>query len=472
MSNTNHSTISLKTNLAILATAFLSFAGVLIETSMNVTFPELAREMHVSLNLIQWITTGYLLVVTMTMSTTAFLLKRYPVKRIFIAASTLFILGDVLSLFAPAFPILLLGRLIQAGSTGLAMPMMYQVIFALIPKRRIGTYVGIASMVISLAPALGPTYGGALSSLLSWRYIFIVILPFVILTLLLGTRTLTLQPQGVTKRFDFLALGLLAVTLFAFVWATNQLGSAHGQLLPWLLPCLIGLVSLALFVWTNNHGNTQLLSLHPLKVPSISMNAIVYMMLMFVNIGISFVIPIYAEVVFHVTPLVAGLILLPGSIIGGAISPVAGFAYDRYGAFKPILTGMIIFTTATFLFSISSAWATPVYFMLLFTLLRIGMNLAFANLLSNAQALAPVTQSADVNSLFNMLQQYAGSVGTSLLASGLALYQHQAHGAAAQITATIRGGHLDYTLLFVIAVLITILAFTNWHLQSKSAPHA
>ncbi|USS88901.1 MFS transporter [Fructilactobacillus cliffordii] len=467
MSATPAEKIPLKTNLAILAAAFLSFSGVLLETSMNVTFPELAKELNVSLDTIQWITTGYLLVVTITMSTTAFLLKRYPVKRIFAISSLLFVIGDLLSVLAPNFPVLLAGRLIQAGSTGLAMPMMYQVIFALIPKRRIGTYVGIASMVVSLAPALGPTYGGALSSLLSWRYIFIVILPFILLTFWLGSKTLDLQPQGVQKHFDFVALGWLAITLFSFVWATNQLGSAHGTILPWLIPLLIGLCSLTLFVWTNNHGNTQVLSLHPLKNSSISLNAIVYMMLMFVNIGISFVIPIYSEVVFHVTPLAAGLILLPGSIIGGAISPVAGFAYDRYGAFKPILSGMILFTIATFCFSISSKWATPMAFMLLFSLLRIGMNMAFANLLSNSQAIAPVRQSADVNSLFNMLQQYAGSLGTSLLASGLAFYQNQAHGANAQMAATIQGGHLDYTLLFVIAVIITILAFTNWRLQRK-----
>ncbi|USS88012.1 MFS transporter [Fructilactobacillus hinvesii] len=471
MSNSEQPKIPLTTNLAILAAAFLSFAGVLLETSMNVTFPELAKELGVSLDTIQWITTGYLLVVTITMSTTAFLLKRDSVKRLFIISSALFVIGDLLSVLAPSFPVLLAGRLIQAGSTGLSMPMMYQVIFALIPKRRIGTYVGIASMVVSLAPALGPTYGGALSSLLSWRYIFIVILPFVLLNFFLGTHNLKLKPQGIQKHFDFISLAFLAVTLFSFVWATNQLGSAHGTVLPWLIPLLIGCCTLALFIWTNNHGNTQVLSLHPLKNASISINAIVYMMLMFVNIGISFVIPIYSEVVFHVTPLAAGLILLPGSIIGGAISPVAGLAYDRYGAFKPILSGMVLFTIATFCFSISSSWATPMAFMFLFILLRAGMNMAFANLLSNSQSLAPMQQSADVNSLFNMLQQYAGSLGTSILASGLAFYQNQAHGPAAQIAATIQGGHLDYSLLFVIAGVITILAFTNWNRQRKLGFH-
>lgn len=107
--------MTLKNKLAILATALLSFCGVLLETSMNVTFPELSKIFSVSLDKVQWITTGYLLVVTITMSTTAFLLKKYPIKNLFLLATTFFIIGDFLSMIAPNFNLLLLGRLIQAG---------------------------------------------------------------------------------------------------------------------------------------------------------------------------------------------------------------------------------------------------------------------------------------------------------------------------------------------------------------------
>ncbi|WP_225361581.1 MFS transporter [Fructilactobacillus lindneri] len=402
--------VSTQSKLAILATALLSFVGVLLETSMNVTFPELAKIFNVPLDTIQWITTGYLLLTTITMSTTAFLLKKFPIKKVFMSAALLFIIGDFLSMIAPNFAILLIGRLIQAGATGLSMPMMYQVIFITVPRRKTGTYVGIASMVISLAPALGPTYGGAMSSLLSWRFIFVAVLPIALVTFWIGIKNININPLGIKKHFDFLALALMSITFFSFVWAANRFGTKGASLISCIAPIIIGLITLGLFLRVNNHGVSQLISFSPMKIPAVSMDAITYMLLMFINIGISFVIPIYAESVLHVTPLTAGLILLPGSIVGGITSPISGMVYDRWGAFKPILTGMLVLTFATFLFSISSSWATPVKLTILFTLLRLGINMAFSNTISNAQANAPLKASADINSIFNMLQQYAGSL--------------------------------------------------------------
>ncbi|KRK58263.1 MFS transporter [Fructilactobacillus fructivorans] len=461
------SKVSLKTKIAILATALLSFCGILLETSMNVTFPELSQIFHISLNLVQWISTGYLLVVTITMATTAYLLKRFSLKKIFVFAVLAFIVGDVLCAIAPNFWLLLIGRLIQAAATGLSLPMMYQIIFAEVPRPKIGFYTGIASMVISIAPALGPTYGGTLSSLLSWRYIFIIAFPIVLITLFIGLKSIDLQAPGISKRFDFISFALLIVTLFSFVWGANQFGVKGATFMSGLIPIIIGLITLGLFIYLNGHGDSQLMSLHPLKIPTVSLNAVNYFLLMFINIGASFVIPIYAETVLHSSAMVAGLILLPGSIIGGVTSPFAGGVYDRFGAFKPIITGMVLLTIAMFLFSTMTAMFSTIILMLLFALLRFGFNCAFSCTITNAQETAPQSDSADVNSLFNMLQQYAGSIGTSVLATIYAFNQNQAHDAAQYVAKTIMGGHMDFLLLFVLAVAGLILTLVNWTIQRK-----
>lgn len=463
----NYESISLKNKLAILATALLSFCGILLETSMNVTFPELSKIFSVSLDKVQWITTGYLLVVTITMSTTAFLLKKYPIKNLFLVAATFFIIGDLLSMVAPNFNLLLLGRLIQAGATGISMPMMYHVIFTTVPRQKIGTYVGICSMVISMAPALGPTYGGALSSLVSWRYIFVIILPIAIFTVILGAKNINLKPQGSKKRFDFVALILMAITFFAFVWSANQFGMKGATALNWLIPAVIGIVALISFLAVNRHGNSELVSFAPLKKQAVSLDAITYMSLMFINIGISFVIPIYAEIVYGVSPLTAGLILLPGSIVGGITSPISGMIYDRFGAFKPILSGICLVFIAMLLFNITESWTTSLSLTLLFTLLRLGINLSFSNTISNAQANAPMSQTADISSIFNMLQQYAGSFGTTLLASVIALHQNQATTPLEFKQKTQIGGNLDYLILLILATIVAAITFYNWYAQSR-----
>lgn len=459
--------MTLKNKLAILATALLSFCGVLLETSMNVTFPDLAKLLNVSLDKIQWITTGYLLVVTITMSTTAFLLKKYPIKNLFLVAATFFIIGDLLSLFAPNFSVLLVGRLVQAGATGISMPMMYHVIFTTVPKQKIGTYVGICSMVISMAPALGPTYGGALASLASWRYIFVIILPVALFTILLGAKTIALKPLGTKKRFDFIALLLMAVTFFLFVWAANQSGMKDATITSWLLPSCLGIITLIVFLLVNHHGDSELISFLPMKNLAVGLDAFTYMSLMFINIGISFVIPIYAEIVYGVSPLTAGLILLPGSILGGITSPISGMIYDRFGAFKPILSGVCLLWLAMLLFNLTESWTTSLSLTLLFTLLRLGINLSFSNTISNAQANAPLSQTADISSIFNMLQQYAGSLGTTILASVIAFHQNQATTHLEFIQKTKVGGDLDYLLLLGLATVIAIVTFYNWRFQAR-----
>lgn len=179
-------TVPVKTKVSILAAGLLSFIGILVETSMTVTFPTLMRTMHVSLATVQWLTTAYLLLVTIVMSSTAFVLKRFTFRRLFFFADLMSLAGTITAMVAPNFALLLAGRMLQAVATGIATPLMFQLVFTRIPFKQIGLWTGLASVIVSLAPALGPTYGGILTSLWSWRAIFIGILPVLVAATLLG----------------------------------------------------------------------------------------------------------------------------------------------------------------------------------------------------------------------------------------------------------------------------------------------
>ena len=148
--------------LAIISVALLAAGGIMIETAMNVTFPKLTQVFHTSLNNIQWVTTAYLLAVTVTMTTSAYLTNRFGARRIWLTANLLFIGGTICAGFANSLAILLLGRVLEGIAAGLAMPLMFNLVLSLIPKPKIGVWMGIGAMVISLAPSFGPTYGGAL----------------------------------------------------------------------------------------------------------------------------------------------------------------------------------------------------------------------------------------------------------------------------------------------------------------------
>ena len=151
------------TNLAIFACAILAFCGVLLETAMNVTFPTLVTQFHTNLNAVRWVTTGYLLAVAATMIITGFIESRLKTTTLVWSALSLFILGGVVCALSVNLQILLLGRLIQGLATGLIMPLVFALIMTKIPHAKQGRYVGVAGMLIALAPSLGPSYGGLIT---------------------------------------------------------------------------------------------------------------------------------------------------------------------------------------------------------------------------------------------------------------------------------------------------------------------
>lgn len=454
----------LRVYLAIGSVALLTFVGILNETSMNVTYPMLSSQFGVSLDVVQWITTGYLLMVTITMGTTAYLLRQFQARWVHLAAVTFFIIGDLLCAVTPNFPLLLTGRIIQAIATGLATPIMFHLIFTEIPRERIGAMTGFAGMVISFAPALGPTYGGIVSEALSWRMIFWILLPLALLSLVGGQLYIRSQPLGNDKRFSYASLITLAVALIGVISAATSIGEGGFGARFWVAT-FVALLFFAIFVYVNNHGQSELFDLHVFKIPSLRLSTLTYFNLQFTNIGISLVIPIYLQYVLHSSAVVAGLVLLPGTLVGAFTSPIAGSLADRQGFAKPVITGGLLLIIGTLCFGIFQPRLTPWLVMLFFMILRLGFNMAFSNTISNASMLVDPQNAPDVNSIFNMVQQFAGSLGTSLLASIIAIFQKGSGGSF--VARTYMGGRFDFYLLVVIAVITFIAMAVNYRWQAS-----
>ncbi|MCI1975606.1 MAG: MFS transporter [Limosilactobacillus sp.] len=444
--------------------ALLTFVGILNETAMNVTYPELVRIFNVSIGVVQWITTGYLLMVTIVMGTTAYLLRQYPARRLALVAVLMFVVGDVIGACAVNFPLLLVARLIQATATGLSTPILFHLIFTEIPANQKGIMTGFAGMVISFAPAIGPTYGGIVSETMSWRMIFWLILPLALVSLVVGQLTIRNQPIGNTKRFSYLSLLLLSLALITVIYSMSLIGN-NGLTGPfWLFLC-IGLFLALLFIYVNNHGRSQLLNLSIFRVVPIRLSTITYFNLQFINIGISLVIPVYMQYVLHSSAMVAGLVLLSGSLVGALLAPFGGRWADQQGYAQPVTTGSVLLVIGALCFIIFQAELTAITVTIFFLILRIGFNLAFPNTISNASMLVEQENSSDVNSVFNMVQQFAGSMGTGLLASLISYFQKQTTGSAAQRTMV--GGRLDYLIVTCLAILTFITVVCNYQIQRK-----
>ncbi|KKX44011.1 MFS transporter [Lactiplantibacillus plantarum subsp. plantarum] len=447
------STVTLKTKLAILSVGLLSFVGILVETSMNVTFPTLIKTMRVSLDTVQWLTTGYLLLTTIVMSTTAYVLKRFNPKPLFLFAALVCLLGGILCWLAPNFSVLLTGRLLQAVATGISIPLMFQLIFTYVPRNQLGTYTGLASVIVSLAPALGPTYGGILTSVWSWRAIFVGIVPLLALLAILGAFNISGKALGVgDKKFDYLGAILLAITFTSLLFTFNNAGT-HGWLSPnFGLWCLWSIVMIGAMVTYAIKGRRQLIDYSILKLPILRLRLFNYFGLQFINIGLSFVLPLFAQTVLGASAMTAGLMMLPGAIVGAITGPIAGRIYDKQGPTTLLTFSAIMASAALLLFWLTTDYFTVIIMAVIYALLRVGFNTGFGTAISDGSTRVPLPQKSDQNSMFSMMQQYAGSIGTSIMSAVITGYEiHHP-----TVTGTIMGSKLDFLLLFVLAIAILI----------------
>ncbi|GEN48210.1 MFS transporter [Ligilactobacillus pobuzihii] len=452
--------------MSITAAAMLSFLGILVETSLNVAFPTLTKEFNVTLGTMQWVTSGYLLMVTIIMSTTGFLTKKFNTRSLFTVAIIFNLLGTLMCATAQVFPVLLVGRLLQAVATGISTPVMYHLVMSLVPQSKLGTYMGIAAMIISLAPALGPTYGGTMDAFWSWRGIFIVVLPLLLLTAWIGEKNIRLTARGTKEKFDWVGVILLSLAFFALSTAFANAGNYGfgGGHFGWMLGAfVIGVVLLALHF---HFSKRQILNFKLLLKPLISLRWLNFFILQFINIGISFVIPIFAENYFGSSAFVAGLILLPGALVGAAVSPFAGRLYDKHGAFLPLMISSVALIVGTSLYFTMTPVLGVVSTTLIYIFLRGGFNFGFSNSMSDASTQVPPEQKADINSLFNTFQQYAGSFGTSVLSAVISAQQMKSDNSLAILTA--QGSHIDYGILLILALASLGTVFLAQHLLTRN----
>ena len=189
--------------VAVVAAGIMSFAGVVVETAVNISFPTLMREFGVSTSLVQWMTTICLLTISLTVPLSAYLKRRFKTKHLFVFANLTFTCGLLIDIFAPNFGLLLLGRLVQGIGTGVALPLMFNIILDWVPQNRVGTMMGVGTMITGIAPAIGPTYGGLLVNSLGWRWIFIFLLPLLIASLVMRLFTIRQQTSCTRPRFDW-----------------------------------------------------------------------------------------------------------------------------------------------------------------------------------------------------------------------------------------------------------------------------
>ncbi|MDN4173279.1 MDR family MFS transporter [Nocardioides sp. SOB77] len=454
-----------------------AFIVILNETIMGVALPELMREFAVPAATAQWLTTAFLLTMAVVIPVTGFLLTRFPLRRVFMAAMISFAAGTLIAALAPTFAVLVAARVVQAVGTALMMPLLITTILTIVPAERRGRMMGTISIVISVAPAIGPTISGIVLDQLDWRWMFWLVLPVAVVSLALGTawvRNVT-EPRAIPV--DVLSVVLSALAFGGLIYGLSSIGeSAAGHTpVPVWLPLVVGGAALAAFVARQlTLRERALLDLRTFATRTFSVAVLLVAVSMMALFGTLILLPIYLQGVLGLTTLETGLVLLPGGLTMGLLAPFVGRLFDRVGPRPLVAPGAAVTSVALWCLSTFDAGTSQGTVVGIHVLMSIGLALMFTPLMTSALGSLPPHLYSHGSATVSTLQQVAGAAGTALFVTVMTRRSvSETEAGASVVQATAEGVHaaLFYGgVISAVGVLVALLVRGTASTQPADQP--
>lgn len=458
-----------------------AFVVILNETVMGVAIPHLMGDLGITASAAQWLTTGFLLTMAVVIPVTGFLLQRVRSRVLYLTAMSLFTAGTALAVVAPGFGVLLVARVVQASGTAIMMPLLITTVMTLVPPTVRGRTMGNISVVIAVAPAIGPTISGLVLEHLSWRFLFVVVLPVAVAVLVLGARRMRDVTEPRATRLDVVSVVLSAVGFGGLVFGLSHLGEGGGSgAAVSAASIVVGVVVTGLFVLRQvqlqrregsdeGSGPGVLLDLRTFRTPTFAVSVVMFVVSMMALFGTIILLPLLMQTVLGLSVLASGLLLLPGGLVMGLAAPHVGRAYDRVGPRPLLVPGTALVAAVLWVMTAVVSTTTPWWLLLvLHVALSAGLALVFTPLFTASLGSLPPHLYSHGSAVVSTVQQVAAAAGiavfvatmTSVAASGVA-------SGADPVAATADG---IATALLIGAVVASLAVVTAFFVRGGAAP--
>ena len=407
-------TQSIKTTPILVSFLIAGFIGLFNETALNMALGNLIQVFNISSSTVQWLTTGYLLTLGILVPISGLLIQWFSTRQLFITSLVFSLIGTIIAALAPSFGVLLLARVIQAIGTGLLLPLMFNTVLLIYPIHRRGATMGLMGLVIMFAPAIGPTISGLIIEYLSWHWIFWVCLPFFVLALLSGI-TYMQNVSTITKpKIDVLSIILSTIGFGGIVYGFSSAGENGWGSSIVISTITVGLLALALFSLRQVKMNKPMIDLRVFKYPMFTLGLLTVFVAFMVILSSMILLPLYLQVGLGLAGFSAGLVLLPGGVLNGIMSPVTGRIFDRYGPRGLVLPGFIIMIVMLWLLSKVTTETSILMVIVLHSFLMVGVSMVMMPAQTNGLNQLPKALYPDGTALMNTLQQVSGAIGTAV----------------------------------------------------------
>ncbi len=445
-----------------------AFVMILNETILSVGLRDLTVDLRVPTTTVQWLTSGFLLTMAVVIPTTGFLLERFSPRQVFLFSLSAFSLGTLVSALAPGFALLMTGRVVQACGTAVMLPLLMTTVMRLVLPERRGATMGTITIVIAVAPAIGPTIGGAVLSL-GWRWMFWIVLPLAIAALVTGALLLRLDGERRRVPLDVPSVLLSAIGFGGLLYGLSAGGEQAGAepLVPGWVPVVAGVAALAVFVWRQLRLQRQdraLLDLRPFTHRSFVVALVLTALLFVCLIGAAAImLPLYLQTVLHASAFVSGLAMLPGGLVLGLLGRPVGALFDKVGGRPLVIPGAAAMAASLWLFAVLGPDSPLIAVIGIHVLMMAGLGLMMTPLFTESLGVLPGHLYSHGSAILSTLQQVAGALGTAMFVTIATLGSHDTT-AGSPDAAGLRAA-------FIVAGIVGLLAFAgSWLIRRGPAP--
>lgn len=392
-----------------------AFIGLFSETALNMALTNIMEDFIVSAATAQWLTTGYLLTLGILVPVSALLIRWFSTRQLVVVSFTLSIIGSIIAALAPTFSMLLIGRIVQALGTGILLPLMMNVILVIFPIYKRGMVMGLMGLVITTAPAVGPTIAGLIVDALDWSYIFWLSLLLYVIILIFGLKQIDNVSTITKPKIDVLSIVLSTLGFGGLIYSLSSIAEKSITTPIVYSSLLVGIIALALFIMRQLTMKTPMINLHVFKYPMFTLGIIQLFIGMLLILSTAILLPLYLKGSLLYSAAVAGLILLPGSVLNAALAPVVGKNFDKVGAKKLLPIGFILTFIGAVLF-VSTITADVAIWKIIVSNMVFFAGVAFIIMPAQTNGLNQLPRQlySDGSAVMNTLQQIAGAAGTAV----------------------------------------------------------
>lgn len=398
----------------VIATILLlaSFISLMSQTMIITALPVIETEMHQSLEVVQWLTTGYTLLIGIITPLSANLYEKYNNRSFYLAIIGIFVIGTVVGCLATNFWSLLVARLIQAAAGGLLVSFQMTTLVSIYSPEKRGMIMGLSSLVVSFGPAIGPTLAGFFINIWGWRSLFWTVLPIMILLWLIGFFALPAYTKSHAIKIDYLSIVELVVgpglTLASFTVLTSNLVLGLGML-------VVGLLVTTVFLKRQLKLTTPLMDLHVFKSRPFAMMLTVSTFLFMSLLGAEQMVSVFAQNSLHASSAMAGLILFPGALLNALAGAFVGSIYDRHGAKWVVIVGLGLCIVSTIPSLFVNGHTSELSLTLQYAGRMLGIGIAFPPAMSESYRGLKHELVGQATAMLNALRQMAGALAVTMV---------------------------------------------------------